>query len=543
MKKHILILLTAFCFIGLYIPTAFPPGKMTLSYSTIPDGDADYLISKRISEGDGLYSSFSILYPPGRFLIQGLLFHLIEPSFGWIFFVRILALAVLFPPALFALSVYIFQKLKLPFLISYSLGIASVLVYFSLVRSAQEIHVILALFFIVLLSGKELTKIRLTILGLLLGLIFLFRTESGILLSLSLIFSQSELLKRIKFLIAGFSMIWIPLLIVLLFHGSLINFLHDTLLLGLIIQPKFMSLPIPENHLWLVWFSTLVFTLSAAIAIGKVERKLAPFGLFAALSYVSALGRADEPHLWYGLVWLPIFIIFTVVQILYSLWKKEKISLLTLALFSLSCVSYAWLILKIKSPVFFLLTFPFIFFCLQKKKLSSFSILVGGCLSTLIIFHSVSYLKLIYARPPMPPTNTFQSDLWTSNEDEIGDYQLDKKSLAFVKQVRADIPEFEKEVFIFPKNLMLHEFLKLDSPTRYVILNNERSDWSEAEIISDLETHKTRYFLVFPDSAVPRGGPVWNWIELNTTVVREYQLEKEVAELRTRKEIDSCQPL
>jgi hypothetical protein len=98
--------------------------------------------------------------------------------------------------------------------------------------------------------------------------------------------------------------------------------------------------------------------------------------------------------------------------------------------------------------------------------------------------------------------------------------------------IRADIPQSEKYLFIFPKNVLLDEYLHLENPTRYIILANERSQLTENEVIEDLQRTHTKYFLIFPQSAKLREGPVWTWILTNTQSVKEYQFPEETAELR-----------
>ncbi|MEO8581435.1 MAG: hypothetical protein ABI425_02520 [Patescibacteria group bacterium] len=556
MKKNLLVLVTVLVLIWLFFPFALVKSQPMMGYSSIPDSDADYLVSLRISKGEGLYSSFSILYPPGRFFLQALLFKIFTPSVALSFTSHISATFVFFPAALFVLSFYFFELIfsqfrikKYSSLISYVLSIAAILIYLDFFRSAQEVHVLSALFFIIVLTAKKLTKVRLLSLGVLLGLIFLFRLDSGILLLDALFFLLIPLIffketpQKLPFL-SGFGLVWVPTIIAIMINGSLYNFLYDTLILGLIIQPKFMSLPIPFNELRFVWLATLLFVMTAAAGI-MVESKKMPhlvqrlglqiFAVFVVVSYVTALGRSDEPHLWYGLTWFPVLLLYTVVRVGIGILRRERISIKTCVFIAIGFYTYGHVVLQLKSPAFFLISVPIIFLIIRRYTRSVFSVLIAGTITALIVFHSVSYLKLLFVRQTLPTTKGFQYSFVTSEGTEVGGMLMGTGSDEQVlQQIRADIPAEEKYLFIFPKNVILNEYFHLTNPTRYIILMNERSDWTEQQVIDQLNQTRTKYFLIFPEPALLRKAQVWDWILANTTVIHEYQFSGEKAELRIR---------
>lgn len=543
MRKHLFIILCALIFIVWYLPVAVPTSNTPQGYSTVPDADADYLVSLRVSRFEKLYSDFSILYPPGRFFVQGLLFYVMKPSFmvlsGWHGLVGL----VLFPAALFVLVFYFFESLftqhfprrfqEYSSLLAFFFAVLSGLLYLSFFRSAQEIHLIFAVFLTVLLVPGKINDIKKFMLGLLCGLAFLFRIDGGILLVIALFvcFPRGQ---KIRFFLFGFLSVWLPVLILTLFHGSLFHFFYDTFVLGLIIQPKFMGLPIPKNELGKVWLSSLVLLTTTSLAlfidaanVKKYSAALRVVAVLSLVSYVAGLGRADEPHLWYGLIWMPILLIYLIYRVSWGFLKRERLSLPVFLFFASFILLFALLIIKLKSPNFFLVATFLLFLFFRTKKISVLTVLISGTIVSLLVFHSVSYLKLIYAFPSLPPPIqkvSAQEPIWQTKDRVILD------------EIRADIPPDEKYLFIFPKNVLLNEYFHLQNPTRYIILMNERSDRTEWEVIDQLNQTNTQYFLVFPESANLRKGLVNEWILENTQFVGEYQFETEKVELRKRKQ-------
>lgn len=561
MFKHSIVGLTAIIYCLVYLPIAFPHAQPTLGFSIVPDAEADFLISKRVFQGEGLYSSFSILYPPGRFFIQALLFVFFTPSFGVTSVFHIAIVLAIFPSILFVLSFYVFDLLqqhilkKIPpaitFFISYSLALLTLFLNMSIVRSAQETHLITGIFITALLIIKTFSPLRLFILGLLMGLIFLFRVDAGIILTLSLFgaigfrFNEQILKKPTSVLYAflGFATIWIPTLLSILLHGSIVNFFYDTLILGLWIQPKYMSLPIPENDLGLVFLSSLIFMVGTALALfydaAKIPNEIQKSGLkilalTGILSFVAALGRSDEPHLWYGLIWVSLFSAYALFRILVAIKNKEWPVFKQIFLMSIFLYLFGWITITLKAPILFLIGTVLCFMLLAKIKLSSLSILIATLIVSLTIFHSLSYLKLKFYIPHLPTYPALSFPWITAEEGEVGGLQLQADTKVVLDQIRSDIPTDEKYLFIFPTNLLYNEYFNLKHPTRYILISQERSPWTENDAINSLEKTNVQYVLVFRKAAELREGPLWEWILKNTALVKSYPFGQETAELRKK---------
>ncbi len=559
----LLTILTALFFVCWYFPISLPHGQPTISHSIVPDAEVDFLVSLRTYQGKGLYSDFSVSYPPGRFFLQGLLFHIFTPSFVVLSVLHIAIVLVFFPAALLILTFLLFrivltehllvsQKKHID-LLAYGLALVSTVIYLTFIRSAQETHLLTAFFFITLLSTIKLGKMRKILLGFFFGLIFLFRIDSGVILALSLIAALTPSfikkwrthLKENIHLFIGFFLVWIPTVGAILINGSLLHFLYDTLILGLIIQPRFMSMPIPGNEFGLVYLAALIFIIasSASLFFDSIKVKniahrvgIQSFALLSALSYVAALGRSDEPHLWYGLVWLSPLIIYTVSRITVGVFKREKFSLPGMLIGVVSVFVYSWITIKIKAPIAFLISTTVVFLVLNYRRFTVFSFLIGGTIISLVVFHSLSYIKLRYSLPRPPSSQApFAYDWITTEGAEVAGFQIVPETESVLKQIRADIPANEKYLYIFPKNLLLNEYFELENPTRYIMLTLERSDWTEREMIAQIEEKNTRYFLVFTKDATTRLGGTWDWILKNTQPVKTYMFGTEEAVLRIKK--------
>lgn len=588
MKKLLILGLVSIIYFVLFVSIVLPKSGAVASYSSVPDSDADYLVSLRVFQGKGLYSSFSILYPPGRFLLQGLLFHVWEPSFAVIFGSHALFTFVLFPLALLWVTFYFFDLILSIFKVrevvkiffSLSSSLLALVIYLDFFRSAQEVHVLSGILLLLLLIWRKVSRWKMFLLGALFGLVMLFRVDTGIVVLiavcsilvpvvigyfsrnssysesesarslkkhrlLALQFNEKEMLyaKLIGFSVLGFASIWFPVIFATLFNGSLFNLFYDTIVLGLLIQPKFMGLPIPQNELWLVWLATLIFITANGIAImvdsKKCESIVQRFGLqlfavIAVLSYVAALGRADEPHLWYGLVWFPVLICYSIVRSVIGLLRKEKFSFITFFSIAMLIYFYSLVIIKVKSPILFLVSLPILLLGCKRFFNSVPAIVVAGGVTTLLVFHSISYLKLKFTPVSLPSAHGYSYTYVSSEENEIGGQSLVAEDQTMIEQIREDIPDNEEYLFIFPKNVLLGEYLKLKNPTRYIILMNERSDYTEREVIDQLEKTNTQYILNFPTQSELREGLVWEWIQKETIVIKEYQFSEEKAELRKR---------
>lgn len=561
--KKLILLLSITIFIFYSFLTTLPTQQPTTRYYSGPDADVDFLISQKVAQGGKLYEDFSIVYPPGRFLVQGLLFQLFSQSVVVNSIFHSMVASGFFTVGLFILSWKILYPLlkndipsKYSILVSpsaYILAILSSYIYVTFIESAQEVHLISVIFFLLLLSKFQNTQLKQFLLGFIVGLIFLFRIDGGIMILISMIFAGWESIYKIEYRqieywkssLIGFFVIWLPILGAIIFHGSLLNFLYDTLILGLFIQPRFMSLPIPENDLGLVFLSTLILIIGISISMIKDSKKFKSntinfgwraFAAFVALSYVSALGRSDEAHLWYGLVWISVLLIYGLIRILLGVFNKERLSLLTVAVATIITYFYSWTILEIKSPFLLLISFPVLATIILKSKLDVFSTLIASFFTAGLVFHSFSYLQLRYSPLVFPNITNFKYEYINSASPEIGGMIMDEDDKQILDSIREDIPSDETYLFLFPTNLMLHPYLGLKNPTRHIAISLERSNFTEQQIISDLDNTRTKYFLIFSEAAILRHGKVWNWILENTEIEKTYSFQTETAELRIRKD-------
>jgi hypothetical protein len=476
------------------------------------DEETNFLTAMSVYRGEGLYKNFSISYPPGRFIAQAAFFHLTAPTVISARIYMNLFAPLLFPTLLFFLTYRIIG--------SYLLAWLALLLDLTLVHSAQEVHVLIAAFGLILLSSL---RWRHFFLGLFLGLIFLFRFEAGIIVALSLLLSCRTIPTRQS--IFGFLVVWLPVTINLLVHGTLFNFFYDTIILGLITQPRVMGQAIPPNSLWFVFLSSLIavfgFALSLATSPNKSIRVIAGIAL---LSYVSALGRSDEGHLWYALLWVPLLTSYAITQL-------GRIRIIPTLFIGIILFLISYLVIIAKSPGFFLLAASLALIIATRFTRFSREFALAGLLISLLVFHSLSYFKL---RFQIPRYTGSLSHPWTqaASGGSIGGLDFPDSTLTTLSQIKGNITGDNPSLFIFPENTIYYEYFDLPRPTRYFYLIGERTRRTEAEIIRDLENTNNLYILVFPDKAKQRGGDIWTWMQNNTTTVITLPYQDKSVELR-----------
>ena len=476
------------------------------------DEETNYLAALSIYRGEGLYQNFSISYPPGRFIAQTLFFHITSPTIISARIYMNLFAPLLFPVLLFFLTYRIVG--------SYLLAWLALLLDLTLIHSAQEVHVLIAAFGLILLSN---IRWRSFFLGLFLGLIFLFRFEAGIIVTLSLFITYRTLSTRSSIL--GFILVWLPVLLNLLTHGTLFNFLYDIIVLGLITQPAVMGEAIPPNGLWYAFLSSLIALFGLALSLATSANKpLRVIAGVALLSYVSALGRSDEGHLWYALIWLPLLVSYAITQL--GRFRLLPTIYMGIALFTLS-----YLIITIKSPVIFLLAGSL--FLVIAPYLSKYSreFIISGIITSLLVFHSFAYFTL---RFQLPRYSGAPAHPWTQipSDRSIGGLDFSPPTIATLKELKSKITGDNPHLFIFPENTIYYEYFRLPRPTRYTYLIGERTAKTESEIISDLESTSNLYVMVFPDKAAQRGGAIWSWIQSNTNIISTDPYQDNLIELR-----------
>jgi len=526
----------------LFVHTGFMAINNSIGKIYTPsDEEVNFINVQSTLKGEGLYKGFSIVYPPGRFLLQALFFKIFGTSIPTTAFYFVLIPGIFFPTFLFFLSYKIFRKYQSA-LISLFLSVVSVFISQTLVYSAYDIHVFAALFFIVLLSEFKSAYFKNIILGILLGVVFLFRIEAGIILTLSIIVSCFEKRKDYKELFPsfiGFLAVWIPMLTYILFTGSIKNFFYDTLYLGLITQPKIMSLPIPPPPVGLIYLSVLIFLFSSSLSLyikskGQIGIKI--FALFSVLSFISALGRSDEGHMWYAVVWLPFYISYFISCL--TDFKKNilKISSLLLIIpISLFLFAFGYFILKFKSaPIFVVLTTVCFLASVKFRKNYVFLILISGILTSLLVFHSLSFLKIRYAGlPTISFKKSLSNKIFQSDGNEIAGLKFSEQYLTELKKIADKLDKENNWLFIYPNHVLFYEYFKLKNPTRYYYHTGETTEAIQKEIIYNLEKTKTNNFIFFPEAQTNQ-KTVRKWIIDKTKVIQTFKLGDKKVELRKR---------
>lgn len=505
-----------------------------------PDQEINFISALHMYNGEGLYKSISNVYPPGRFIALSIFFKVIGVSVPTSSFYFILLPTLFFPTLLFFLSYLLFIKYKSK-LFSFVLATLATLIYLFFIYSAQDVHVFAALFFIVLFSNFRSTNIKNIVLGILFGIVLLFRIEAGIFLLLSIVvtfFNKIKEIKKLKYALLGFLIIWVPILILFIYTGSLKYFISDTLYPGLIAQPGLIDLPITKSLVY-VFMGLFIFLFSAELSLyvkSFKQTEIRIFVLFSVLSFAGALVRSDEGHLWYGAVWLPIYISYAISQL--NNFKKniKPKYLLLVVLISFTFLAVGYFIINFKSSFIFILltTITFWIFTRKYKKNYSFLILISGLTTTLVVFHSLSYIRLRFTGLPIVSfKNNFSTNLFRSEADEIYGLKFDKSDINTLKKIKKQLDIKNKWLFIYPDHTLLYEYFDLKNPTRYYYFAIKFTNKMETEIIRDLEKSKTNNFIFFPSQPTNQ-RKIRQWIIQNTKVDQVFMLGEVRLELRKK---------
>ena len=503
------------------------------------DTDTNYLTALSYYRGEGLYKNASSIYPPGRMLALSGLFNLFGASIPTGAFYFNFFPALFYSPLLFFLSFLIFSNNNNNNVVSLLFSTITVWIDLTLIRTAQEIHVITVLFFVLFLTPFKWRRIKNLLLGVLFGLVFLFRIEAGIFLILALIIPNLRSLNKInvqKYAILGLFSVWLPILSILIRDSSIVNFFNDVVILGLIAQPKTMAQAIQPDHIPL-FTAVLIFTISSGLALFLKIKKLPiqSFAIFSVLSFATALSRSDEGHLWYGASLISIYI----THILISSKQLVKFfnidSSIKITIFSVFFFFLGKSLIFLKSPSIYVIASLLLFFLIPyfSKRIDWKVIQIAGLIATLAMFHSISYIRLRYS--PLRPYLSipkYSSDFFKDEEDEIAGLIFPKKDIETLKKISFLIPKSEKYIYIFPNHFLYYEFFNQSNPTRYFYNNNERTDAIEKEIVANFKETNTKYYLIFSKQAKLKGGPVWKWIQLNTYTEQEFTLNDESVQLR-----------
>ena len=509
------------------------------NYSS-PDQEINFISALHMYNGEGLYKSISNVYPPGRFIALSMFFNLLGVSVPTSGFYFILLPTLFFPTFLFFLSYLLFVKYKSK-LFSLILAALSTLIYLFFIYSAQDVHVFAALFFIVLFNNFKSGRIKNVILGILLGIILLFRIEAGAFLLLSIVvtlFNERKKFKQLAFALLGFLAVWIPVLIFFIFTSSLKSFISDTLYPGLLVQPGLIDLPIPKS-LEYVFMALLIFLLSAGLSLYikfPNQTGIKIFVLFSVLGFAGTLVRSDEGHLWYGAVWLPVYVSYVVSQL--NNFKKifKPKFLLSVLLISFTFFALGYFIIKFKSSFIFIFitTLIFCLFTRKFKKNYSFLILVSGIIASLVVFHSLSYIQLRFTGLPIVSfKNTFSTDFFKSDANEIYGLKFDKSDMKTLEKIKGELDFKNKWLFIYPNHVLLYDYFKLKNPTRYYYFAIRLTSEMETEIIKDLEKTHTNNFIFFPNKEINQKS-IKKWIVKNTKIDQVFMFGNERLELRKK---------
>lgn len=505
-----------------------------------PDQEINFISALHMYNGEGLYKSINNVYPPGRFIALSIFFKALGVSVPASSFYFIFLPTLFFPTLLFFLSYLLFVKYKSK-LFSLALATLTTLIYLFFIYSAQDVHVFAALFFIVLLSNFQSQIIKNIVLGILFGIVLLFRIEAGAFLLLSIVVTLYDKKKEINKLtpaFLGFLTVWTPVLIFFIFTGSLRDFISDTLYPGLLAQPGLIDLPIPKNLVY-VFTALLIFLLSSALSLFvqfRSQTGIRIFALFSVLSFAGVLVRSDEGHLWYGLVWLPIYVSYAVSQL--NNFKKiinSKFLLLAIPI-SITFFLIGHFIIKFKSSFIFLFIITIIFYLFTRKykKNYSFLILISGLTVTLIVFHSLSYVRLRFnGLPVVSFKNYFSANLFHSDVNEIHGLKFDTSDIHTLIKIKDELDFKNKWLFIYPDHTLLYEYFDLKNPTRYYYFAIRLTSEMETEIIKDLEKTQTNNFIFFPDKDINQ-RKIKQWIMQNTKVDKVFMLGGERLELRKK---------
>jgi len=379
---------------------------------------------------------------------------------------------------------------------------------------------LIAAFFLVLLSRFPARQF---ILGLFLGLIFLFRFEAGIIVTLSLLLVYRTLPTRQN--IFGFLVVWLPVIFNLLIYDTLFNFLYDTIVLGLITQPRAMGQAIPGNALWYVFLSSLIAVLGFALSLAaNPDKSLRVIAGISLLSYVSALGRSDEGHLWYALLWFPLLVSYSFTQL-------GRVRLIPTIIIGVVLFLTSYLIIIVKSPSLFLFIAALSLVVASRFTRFSREIALAGVVTSFLVFHSFAYFTL---RFQLPRYTGSLAHPWTQTPapDSIAGLDFPPTTISTLSQIQSAITGTNPSLFIFPENTIYYEYFTLPRPTRYLYLTGERTTRTENEIIRNLKTTPNLYILVFPDKAAQRGGDIWSWIQSHTKIISTTPYQSTTVELR-----------
>lgn len=554
MKNKILNIIIYTFFLLFFVNTAITSVFSDNLFIGFKTGDAEIntMIASIVKNNGSFYKDFSIPYGPGRYIILGNLFKLLNINFNvpvfhsYYLFIQ-LALAAFF------ISILVYQKSK-PFfkknkiLSSFMIAIITGLLYLIFNHSGQEQHIAIILFLLAYPSLNSSKKNNL-LLGILLGNIFFYRIELGILttfllLAVEFLFNKNDfILFKKKFLI-GTGSVAILYLSLLIFKGSLTGFLQDVLVLGIKNQPRQMGLPIDPNYLLVFQIFFLLgclFLIINTILKNKFNILLSSINL---ILFSSALGRSDLGHLQYGVVLFFPTLILTLLLLTNQIKiinNKITISLNPIILFLIFFTTYHFGF-KYKTaflPLLMVIIILLISKFFSKKTLLGFSFIV--LMLIFFKFNSSQFIKFLNSQKFIPRYNDkstinnhiqkYQNSLSKSN---YGGQIIPKKDYQVLLNMKKDLSN--TNTLIFPTNATLYYELNIKPPIRYFYFNGEKSKYMEKETIKKLTENNVQYVLFFNSYSEAAHGQVFDFIKNNYKSTKTYLLDNNEVVLKELKE-------
>ena len=421
-----------------------------------------------------------------------------------------------------------------------AISLGALLLYLLFLRSGQDIHFIIFLFTICYTWSKlKPNKIISLLSGILLGLIGFFRIESGIITLISIITAELFFLKKEKkdySLYLSYLLFQIFYFLFIALNGSLPNFFHDVIQMGVLAQPKIMKVFIQPTDFPLFEFFLLLNIFTFFIAVLKKNKPFIFLSSVSLLSFTSALGRADFEHLFYSIVLLIPAIVIAFSYFLPELKTilSQKLSHKTIIL-AILLVTFAILTIKKQSSFLMISFIPLLIISVKilKKQIGILSVLL-----IIIIFHTLirsQSLFTFYAKKQFYLPN-FKTSIKEYNQiflfpSEIkkgnyGGYQLDAANAKILEQIKLDLNG--KTFFIYPSHVTLYHALNQKTPIRYIYFNNEYTPKMEEETVKMLQDQKIEYIIMSyeltkSNAVIPnQTKQIQKYINDNYTKLKEY---------------------
>jgi len=505
-------------------------------------GDSEVMafIAYILGKGGKFYQDFSIVYGPGRFVALSYLNKIfgVEISLPLLIAYSSLINRVLIPWSIYWV-VYKIVNLNNK-LINLFLAFGAAVAYLIFLRSGQDTHLVMLLFVGCFAEyQKKYNKIWAIFSGLILGLIGFFRIESGIfalvvVLLVEFLYKRKEINKKYFWISYLFFQIGYFLLIT--FFGSLPNFLHDMIYLGVISQPKIMKIPIQMVDLPLFEFFLLLNIFGVLLALYSKHKSFLLLSGLSLLGYANALGRADFDHLYYGIV-LTVPTMFISVIYFINNWKQIKLEKIDLKMVIFVFVVLFLEVIIIKKQLSFLLLGLLLVLCLGDKiiKKNIGMVLIFILLISINTFVKSSSLFMFYLKRQMQlPQKVLLKEIPNDIRNYVaklkignyGGYQLDEKNSQALLEMKKDTSS--GSVFVYPSNATIYQALGVNHPIRYLYFNNEYTNKMETETIEMLANKKINFVLLSyeltkQDAIVPNQTKmIENFIYKNYEKVKEY---------------------